>query len=98
MMKLRLMMAAALVAGSCTGAPASFAGAWVFSMEPDFRGERSTVECQIEQEVTVVRVRCGGGIEMPGRIRGRTATFSTPPMTADRLVAEYTAALSPDGS
>jgi hypothetical protein len=67
-------------------------------MNPDFRGNPSTIECTIGQDNKTVRVRCGQVVEMVGEIVGNRVTFSTPPLTKDHLVASYTAHVDDRGT
>lgn len=92
------VLAGTLVLVACKGGDAPLSGRWTFSMEPDFRGNRSTVECNIQQQSTSVTVKCGDGIEMRGAVEARSVTFSTPPMTDDRLVATYSATVNEEGT
>jgi hypothetical protein len=83
---------------ACSSGPDRLSGRWTFDMEPDFRGNRSTVECDVQQRSTSITVKCGEGVEMRGVVEGRSLTFSTPPMTEEGLVATYKATSNEEGT
>jgi len=101
-----MMNAALIVAALVTlmtgptveSAAIDLAGNWTFTMDPDFRGNRGDVEARVRQEGSTLIVKFEDGVDMKGEIAGHRATWQTPPMTKDRLVARYTATVEANGS
>jgi hypothetical protein len=73
-------------------------------MDPDFKGGRSVVECDLKQAGEAFTIKCGAtGEEMQGTVSGAKATWSfsrtgVHPLPADRLVLTYTGAVSDAGA
>jgi hypothetical protein len=83
-------------------APRGVTGHWKLTMDPDFRGNPATVDCQLKQDANKVVVKCdngsGGGSDMAGAINGRTITWRTPPAPGKPyLVATWTGEIDQAG-
>ena len=91
-----ILLGIALVVSGAAGQASDLSGRWNITMDPDFRGNRAVVECTMNRTTGPVgRVRAGSKC---GELRGRTATWQTPPMTKDNLVASYRAVLNESGT
>lgn len=86
-------MLAVLVVMSAAGISAApnLTGTWSITMDPDFRGNPAVIECTVRQQRAALTVKCGDGVEMKGELQGRKATWRTPPMTENQIVATYIA-------
>jgi len=99
--------APALFAVACTSppaAPADLSGQWTLTMDPDFKGSRSVVECDLQQQGEEFTIKCGAtGLEMKGKVTGSKATWSFAgsgayPMPQDRVVLTYTGDVDDSGA
>jgi hypothetical protein len=73
-------------------------------MDPDFKGSRTVVECDLKQQGESFTIKCGAtGDEMKGKVSGPKATWSfaksgVHPMPQDRLVLTYAADVNDSGA
>ena len=80
-----------VMSGAAVSATPNLTGTWSITMDPDFRGNPAVIECTVRQQRAALTVKCGDGVAMKGELQGRTATWRTPPMTANEIVATYIA-------
>ena len=99
-------MLALLFAVACSSlpAPADLSGQWTLTMDPDFKGRRTVVECDLKQRREEFTIKCGAtGQEMQGKVSGSQVTWgftksSVHPMPEDRLVLTYAADVKDSGA
>jgi hypothetical protein len=84
------MIAGVLLLSGAVAGRVDLSGDWTLSMNPDFRGNRATVECTLKQTERKISVKCGKGVEMNGDLDGEHFMFRTPSVGDDHLVATYT--------
>ena len=94
------LLLALLLAAACTSraaAPADLSGQWTLTMDPDFKGGRTVVECDLKQQGDEFTIKCGAtGQEMKGKVSGSKVTWGftgsgAHPMPQDRIVLTYSA-------
>lgn len=69
------------------GVATDLSGDWTLTMDPDFKGNRAVSNCRFKHEGNKLVVRCGGGTEMVGTVKGRESSggFLRPPGRNTRL-------------
>jgi hypothetical protein len=80
---LLLALLAAVAVGARLDA-ADLSGRWIFTMDPDPRGNIASVECTLRQNGQALVVKCGSGTsEMKGEVNGKRVGFRNPPAEAE---------------
>ena len=89
-----------VVAALSAGVTANdISGHWIFTMDPDFRGNPAVVDCTLKQNGRKLVARCGEGQDMPGTVSGRKITFRSPSPQHDKtLVATFEGDVNPNGT